>query len=53
MSEMFYDCRQLKSLDLTNFNTSSVKNMNYMFHGCSNLSKENIKVKDNNIINEF
>ena len=31
MSYMFYDCNNLLTLDLTGFNTSNVKRMNYMF----------------------
>ena len=34
---MFYECSGLTSLDLSNFNTSNVTSMNYMFHGCSAL----------------
>ena len=38
MSSMFYDCRNLTTLDVSNFNTSAVTNMSSMFYGCSNLS---------------
>ena len=38
MSYMFYDCRNLTTLDLSNFNTSAVTNMSYMFRLCSNLT---------------
>lgn len=37
MSGMFYQCRNLKSLDLSELDTSSVKNMDEMFNGCRNL----------------
>ncbi len=37
MSEMFYGCRKLKSLDLSGFNTSNVSNMNKMFEDCHSL----------------
>ena len=37
MGYMFYGCSNLISLDLGNFNTSSVTNMYRMFEGCSNL----------------
>lgn len=42
MLSMFYGCRELTSLDLSNFNTEKVYNMNYMFYGCSSLSDLNI-----------
>jgi len=38
MSEMFYDCRALTSLDLSNFNTSNVTNMEGMFFNCNSLT---------------
>lgn len=41
---MFYGCKKLTSLDLSNFDTRKVTNMNWMFLGCSNL--KNIYVSD-------
>ena len=38
MSFMFWNCKNLSSLDLTNFNTTKVENMSGMFNGCENLS---------------
>ncbi len=38
MSFMFWNCRNLSSLDLTNFNTAKVENMSGMFHMCQKLS---------------
>ena len=38
MSEMFYGCSSLSSLDLSNFDTSNVIYMKDMFYGCSSLS---------------
>ena len=38
MSFMFWNCRTLSSLDLTNFNTAKVENMSGMFSGCQKLS---------------
>ena len=35
---MFYNCDKLTSLDLSNFDTSKVTNMNSMFYGCSSLT---------------
>ena len=37
MSNMFYICSGLISLDVTHFNTENVKNMSNMFYGCSGL----------------
>lgn len=37
MSEMFYECRELTTLDLSSFNTAKVKNMDAMFEACNNL----------------
>ena len=37
-SGMFYNCKKLTSLDLSNFDTSSVIDMSRMFAGCSNLT---------------
>ena len=36
MSYMFYGCDSFNYLDLSNFNTSNVKNMSYMFNRCYN-----------------
>ena len=38
MSSMFNGCSNLTTLDLSNFNTSSVTNMSYMFYRCSSLT---------------
>ena len=38
MSYMFWNCKNLSSLDLTNFNTTKVENMFGMFHFCEKLS---------------
>lgn len=37
MDNMFYDCSNLGKLDLTNFNSSNVTDMSFMFYGCINL----------------
>jgi surface protein len=34
---MFFGCRSIKSLDLSNFYTPSLKIMNHLFNGCSSL----------------
>ena len=38
MSEMFYKCSSLKTLDVSHFNTSKVSHMGYMFDECSSLT---------------
>ena len=38
MNSMFYNCTNLTSLDLSNFNTSKVTNMFCMFYNCKNLT---------------
>ena len=38
MQKMFYNCKNLSSLDLSNFNTEKVTNMSGMFLGCSALT---------------
>ena len=38
MSEMFYDCQALTTIDLSSFNTSKVTEMIGMFCGCSSLT---------------
>ena len=37
-SHMFYNCKNIISINISNFNTSNVIDMSYMFSGCSNLS---------------
>jgi len=39
MTGMFSFCYELEYLDLTNFDTSNVKNMSYMFKGCFKLKE--------------
>lgn len=34
MSEKFYQCESLTSLDIFHFKTNKVENMNYMFSNC-------------------
>ena len=35
---MFFNCKSLSSIDLSNFNIQNVTNMEYMFNGCKSLS---------------
>ena len=37
MSDMFLHCTSLINLDLSDFNTKNVENINYMFFGCNSL----------------
>ena len=39
---MFVYCRSLTSLDLSNFDTQNVKNMEYMFYDCISLISLNL-----------
>ena len=39
---MFFNCESLKSLDLSNLDTSNVVSMSYLFSGCISLSSLNI-----------
>ena len=39
---MFFDCNSLTKIDLSNFNTENVTDMNHMFHGCDSLSNVNL-----------
>ena len=41
MISLFYGCKSLKSIDLSNFDNSKVTNMNCLFCGCSNLIEIN------------
>ena len=50
---MFYKCKSLTNIDLSNFNTQYVNNMEYMFCECISLKKENVIVNDNRIIKEL
>ena len=46
MNEMFHNCEELEILDLSNFDTTNVINMDSMFKGC-------IKLKEIKGINKF
>ena len=37
LSEMFFNCESLISIDLSNFNTEKVTDMSHMFDGCKSL----------------
>jgi len=42
MEEMFYNCSSLEELDLSNFNTSKLTNMQYTFYNCTDLTVLNL-----------
>jgi len=42
MLYMFYDCKNLESLDVSHFNTKSVTDMEGMFESCNNLKSLNL-----------
>ena len=39
---MFYNCNSLSSLNLSNFNTQNVTNMQYMLSDCISLTSLNL-----------
>ena len=53
MSRMFYDCRELENIDLSQLDTSNVTNMKYMFYNCNKLKqiKGIEKFNTENVIN--
>ena len=53
MNCMFSYCNSLISLDLSNFNTQNVTNMDYMFDFCISLIKNNLITNDIKILEEF
>ena len=42
-SNMFFGCKTLIALDLSNFHSKFIKNMSSMFYGCVNLEQLNLK----------
>ena len=53
MYYMFGYCLSLTNLNLSNFNTQNVTNMEGMFYDCNALSKENLITKENKILKEY
>ena len=52
MSWMFCFCLSLKELNLSNFNTNNVTDMNFMFSGCPLLNELNLSnFNTNNVTN--
>ena len=50
---MFFGCESLKNIDLSNFNTQNVTNMEGMFWVCESLKKGAVITKDTKIIEEL
>ena len=42
MHELFLSCLEIKELNLNNFKTSKVNNMNLMFYHCASLKSLNL-----------
>ena len=42
MKGMFYECKSLKNLNLSDFDTQNVIDMDYIFSGCKSLMKINL-----------
>ncbi len=52
LSDLFFSCLSLESVDLSSFNTSKVKRMNNLFNGCSSLTSINLfSFNTSNVIN--
>ncbi len=51
MSYMFYNYSSLLSLNLFNFNTNNVKDMNHMFSDCSSLTS--LYTPDNRLLKKW
>ena len=49
-NRMFYNRIDIISIDLSNFDTSSVKNMDCMFYGCSSLISLNLSNFDSSLM---
>ena len=50
---MFSNCSSLTNLDLSNFNTQNVTDMNDMFCDCGSLKIKNVITKEKSIIKEL
>ena len=50
---MFGDCKLLTNINLSNFNTNNVTNMNSMFYGCSSLKDINLSNFNTNKVTDM
>lgn len=46
MTDMFYSCQNITSIDISQWNTSNVTSMKEMFGGCNNLTNVNVSNLD-------
>ena len=53
MSNMFYRCSSLTSLDLSSFDTSSVQSMSFMFDGCTRLTSLDLSSFDTSAVTDM
>lgn len=53
MRHMFYQCRQLSSIDVSKFNTSKVTDMSHMFRECSSLTSLDLRNFDTSNVVDF
>ena len=53
MSEMFYNCSSLTSINLSNFNTDNATDVNYMFDGCYSLTSINLSNFNTNNVTDM
>ena len=53
MGFMFEGCSSLTNINLSNFNTNKVTEMEDIFKGCKALNKKNIITKDKRILKNF
>ena len=53
MGYMFYGCSSLTNINLSNFITNNVTNINGMLYGCKKLIKDNIIVYDKKLFEQL
>ena len=53
MSDMFYECSSLTSLNLSNFNTDHVKDISGVFSYCSSLTSLNLSNFNTNNVKDM
>ena len=53
MLGIFADCESLTKIDLSNFDTRHLDEINWLFSGCKNLKKNNVITKDERILKTF
>ena len=53
MSYMFCECKCLKDINFSSFNTKQVKNMSYMFYECESLTKLDLSTLNTNQVEDM